>query len=68
MKNEWEKQQDGVIFKNVCNLEHPKEHRHTFSNQPLLVYKNIQSKTQIVTRLEVCAETPQVGVCLRGHG
>ena len=24
MKNSWEKQQDGVIFKNVCNLEHPK--------------------------------------------
>ena len=23
MKNSWEKQQDGVIFKNVRNLEHP---------------------------------------------
>ena len=23
MKKSWEKQQDGVIFKNVCNLGHP---------------------------------------------
>ena len=49
MKNEWEKQQDGVIFKNVCNLEHPShlwaakfEFNITFKRENFIKFKRIK--------------------------